>query len=70
MDWAKARHDRDYAVLEIKAAVGDLTADKLDLEIEPYNPEKHYDDNSGKLIGLGDDDEYVVSDKNKLADSN
>ena len=70
VDLAKARHDRDYAVLEIKAAVGDLTADKLDLEIEPYNPEKHYDDNSGKLIGLGDDDEYVVSDKNKLADSN
>ena len=67
VDLARARHDRDYAVLEIKAAMGDLTIDKLGLEIEPYNPEKSYADNSGKLIGFGDDDDYIVGDKNKLS---
>jgi outer membrane protein len=70
VDLAKARHDRDYAVLEIKSATGDLTADHLKLQLETYNPEKHYSDNSGKLIGFGDDDDYVVGEKNKLANNN
>lgn len=70
VDLAKARHDRDYALLEIKSAIGALTADKMKLPLEPYKPEKHYDDNSGKLIGLGNDDDYVVGDRNKLKDNN
>ncbi len=70
VDLAKATHDRDYAVLEIKSTMGELTADKLKLQLEPYNPEKHYSANKGKLIGLGDDDDYVVSDKNKLTGKN
>lgn len=66
VDLAKAKHDRDYALIEIKSAMGDLTADKLKLQIKSYDPEEYYNDNSGKLIGLGDDDDYVVSEKNKL----
>jgi outer membrane protein len=67
IDMAKAKHDRDYAVLQIKSAIGDLTVDALKLAVDVYDPKRHYDDNSGKLIGLGDDDDYVVGDKNKMS---
>lgn len=67
IDMAKAKHDRDYAVLQIKSSIGDLTADSLKLAVDVYDPKRHYDDNSGKLIGLGDDDDYVVGNRNKLS---
>ena len=64
-EMAHAMHDRDYAILQIKAAVGDLTADALKLPFETYDPKHYYDDNTGKLIGFGDDDDYVVGERNK-----
>lgn len=67
---AQARHDRDYALLELEAAVGELTAKALHLPTETYDPERHYDDNAGKLIGFGDEDRYVVGEKNKPSASN
>lgn len=66
-DMARAQHDRDYALIQIKSAVGDLTADALKLPLDVYDPKQHYADNAGKLIGFGDDDEYVVGSKNKLS---
>lgn len=64
-DMARAAHDRDYAILQIRSAVGELTADALKLAVDAYDPERHYDDNAGKLIGFGDDDTYIVGQKNK-----
>lgn len=64
-DMARAQHDRDYAILQIESAVGTLTADALKLAVDVYDPDRHYDDNSGKLIGFGDDAAYVVGEKNK-----
>jgi outer membrane protein len=69
-DLTRAQHDRDYAVLQIKMAVGELTADALKLPLEPYDPKQYYDDNAGKLVGFGDDADYVVGNKNKLAADN
>lgn len=66
-DLTRAQHDRDYAVLQIKSAVGELTADALKLPLTPYDPKHYYNDNTGKLIGFGDDDDHVVGTKNKLA---
>lgn len=64
-DHLRAEHDRAYAILQIKSAIGALTVDGMKLEVAAYDPERHYDDNAGKLIGFGDD-AYVVGQKNKL----
>ncbi len=64
-DMARARHDRDYAILQIRAAIGELTANALHLPLEAYDPSRHYDDNAGKLIGFGDDGDDIVGLKNK-----
>lgn len=66
VDMARVRHDRDLAVLQIEAAVGELTTDALNLPVEIYDPKRSYDDNSGKLVGFGDDVDYVVGARNKL----
>ncbi len=49
----KAEHDEALAILQIKAALGALTAEALALRVELYNPAAHYDDVRGKWIGLG-----------------
>ncbi|MDR3560886.1 MAG: TolC family outer membrane protein [Negativicutes bacterium] len=58
---AKSEHDRNLAVLQIKSAIGELTADALRLPLDSYNPKQHYDDNHAKWIGFGgaDDDIYA-----------
>ncbi|MBV8060450.1 MAG: TolC family outer membrane protein [Alphaproteobacteria bacterium] len=66
VDMAKSRHDKNDAILQIKAAVGALTADAMQLPLKPYDPKQYYDNNTGKLIGFGDDDDYVVGKINKL----
>ncbi len=49
----KAEHDEALAILQIKAALGALTAEALALRVDVYNPVAHYDDVRGKWIGLG-----------------
>jgi TolC family type I secretion outer membrane protein len=62
VDKARAQHDRDLAVLQIKASIGVLTAEKLKLPIDTYDPERHYDDVRGQWVGFSRDDaRYDVS---------
>lgn len=65
VDMARSRHDKHYAILQIKSSVAELTADAMKLPLKPYDPKQYYNDNTGKLIGFGDDDDYVVGKINK-----
>jgi outer membrane protein len=56
---AKAEHDRDLALLQLRSATGDLTADALKLPLEPYDPSRHYEETRGKWIGFGSADADV-----------
>jgi outer membrane protein len=56
IDEVKSQHDRDFAVLQIKAAVGLLTADNLKLPVEPYDPGRHYQDVRNQWVGFSKDD--------------
>ncbi|MEB3025910.1 hypothetical protein VJI76_08755, partial [Parvimonas sp. M13] len=58
---ARAQHDRNLAVVQIKSAVGSLTADGLKLQVDAYDPKRHYDDNSGALISFGGADKDVYA---------
>ena len=66
---ARAEHDRDLAVLQIKSAIGELTADALKLPLDVYDPKRHYDDVRDKWVGFSDSDEdmYVGHAKSKTA---
>src|SRR5579883_1091240 len=44
IDLAKSQHDRNLAIVQIKAAIGELTADRLSLPVKLYDPSLHYDD--------------------------
>jgi outer membrane protein len=60
-DQAKAQHDRDLAVLQIKAATGTLTADNLKLPVGIYDPALHYEDVRNQWIGFSADNaRYLV----------
>jgi outer membrane protein len=56
IDQVKSQHDRDYAVLQIKAAVGQLTAEHLKLPVVPYDPKRHYEDVRNQWAGFSKDD--------------
>ena len=56
IDQVKSRRDRDFAVLQIKAAVGTLTAERLRLPVEPYDPRRHYEDVRGQWAGFSQED--------------
>jgi outer membrane protein len=56
IDQVKSQRDRDYAVLQIKAAAGTLTAERLSLPVEPYDPKRHYQDARGQWAGFSQDD--------------
>jgi len=61
VELARSQHDRDLAVLQIKSAIGELTAENLKLQVDKYDPAQHYDDVSDQLIGFSKDDaEYKV----------
>jgi len=61
VDTAKSQHDRDLALLQIRAAIGELTADQLKLDVKPYDPKRHYDDVRNQWVGFSkDDDQYAV----------
>jgi outer membrane protein len=49
----QAQRDEILAVFRVKAAIGELTADKLGLPVQPYDPAAHYEEVKGKWIGLG-----------------
>ena len=65
-DLAKSEHDRNLAILQIKSAIGDLTADALKLPLDPYDPKQHYDDNHAKWAGFGGADDDVYAKPHKL----
>src|ERR1700722_18117154 len=56
IDQVKSQRDRDFAVLQIKAAVGILRADNLKLPVEIYDPKRHYEDARGQWVGFSKDD--------------
>jgi TolC family type I secretion outer membrane protein len=65
-DLVRAKHDKNLAVLQIKAAIGTLTAIALKLPLDAYDPERHYDDVHDKWFGFGDSDADIYSAKYKL----
>lgn len=61
IDQVKSQHDRDFAVLQIKAATGDLNAENLKLPLTPYDPQRHYDDVRNQWAGFSkDSSQYEV----------
>ncbi len=56
IDRMKSQHDRDLAVLQIRAAIGTLTVENLDLSVEHYDPQRHYNDVRGQWGGFSKDD--------------
>jgi len=48
---ARSEHDKILAMMQIKDAVGDLTADSLELPVETYDPKQHYDDARSTWVG-------------------
>jgi outer membrane protein len=56
IDEVKSQHDRDLAVVQIRAAIGQLTADHLKLPVETYDPKRHYDDVRNQWAGFSKDD--------------
>ena len=56
IDEVKSQHDRNLAIVQIKSAVGTLTADNLKLPVEPYDPKRHYEDVRNQWAGFSKDD--------------
>jgi outer membrane protein len=48
-----AQHDELVAVFQLRSALGQMTAQALDLPVELYDPRKHYDDVRHQWIGTG-----------------
>ncbi len=53
IDRLRSRHDRDFALLRLRAAAGDLTAERLRLATEKYDPKRHYEEDADRWAGLG-----------------
>jgi len=53
----KATHDEALAMLQLKSAVGDLTAEALHLPVDLYDPTKNYNDVREAWFGFVDPDE-------------
>jgi outer membrane protein len=56
VDQVKSQHDRDLALVQIRAAVGELTADNIKLPVESYDPKRHYNDVRNQWVGFSRDD--------------
>jgi outer membrane protein len=50
---AIAQHDDAVSAYQVKTAVGEMTALALNLQVDRYNPQKHYDAVRDKWIGTG-----------------
>jgi TolC family type I secretion outer membrane protein len=48
---AQAQHDVSVSAYQVKAAVGEMTVASLDLNVERYNPRRHYDAVRNKWFG-------------------
>jgi len=55
VDLVGAQRDQIVASYRLKAAIGQLTATGLELPLEPYAPEAHYERVRNKLFGVGRD---------------
>ncbi|HEU5046784.1 MAG TPA: TolC family outer membrane protein [Rickettsiales bacterium] len=61
IDLARSQHDEQLAMVQIRAAIGELTADQLKLPVTYYDPATHYNDVKGQWIGFSKDDaQYQV----------
>ena len=54
---ARAQHDQLAAAFQLKAAVGQMTAENLALPVDRYDPDAHYQAVRDKWIGTGGEDE-------------
>ena len=52
IDNARALYDQNIAMIQIKAAIGELTADAIALPVEKYDVAKHYNAVKGQWIGF------------------
>lgn len=59
----QAQHDEAVANYTLKGAVGQLTAQGLGLQVDAYNPIKHYDEVRSKWIGTGVSPNYGEGQK-------
>ena len=50
---ATAQHDEAVSAYQVKSAIGEMTALALKLQVERYDPQKHYDAVRDKWIGTG-----------------
>jgi outer membrane protein len=57
VDLLKSQHDRDLAILQIVASIGQLTTDYMMLPVKRYDPEQHYHDVRNQWVGFSKDDE-------------
>lgn len=57
IDLAKAKHDEIFAMLQLKSAVGSLTATALNLPVKKYDPTKYYDKVRDQWIGFSNTQE-------------
>lgn len=55
VDLVRAQRDQIIASYRLKSAIGQLTAQGIDLGIEPYDPGAHYDRVRDRWFGLGPD---------------
>jgi outer membrane protein TolC len=49
----KVEHDEEMAILQLRSAIGALTADALRLSVAVYDPTAHYKDVRDKWFGFG-----------------
>lgn len=54
INYVKAEHDESLASLQLKSAIGELTAEAMRLPVDIYDPKKNYDDASNAWIGFAD----------------
>jgi outer membrane protein len=60
IDLAKSVHDRNLAIVQIKAAIGVLTLTALELPGTAYDPKQHYHDVRNQWVGFSRDDEHYL----------
>lgn len=53
VNMVKAQHDEMVAAFQVKSALGQATAEGLNLSVERYDAAKHYEDVRGQWIGTG-----------------
>ncbi len=65
----QAQRDKAVALFSVKAAIGELTAEKLKLPLTPYDPTIHYEKVKDAWIGLGSDEatDFAVPEVTKAS---